>query len=210
MNTDDLIAALAADARPVQTVAQRMARLLPFAFAISVGAFLVFWGLRPDLVGALTSAPVIKTALPLMLAVLAYALALGQSYPDLRPTGRLAALWAFGLLLLAGLGASLFGSGISGLVAALSTSSLVVCLLSIPTLALPLLAAILLALSNGASLHPSRTGAVAGLAAGGGAAALYSLFCDQDAALYYLPAYTAAILLVSLAGAIIGTRLLRW
>ena len=62
-----------------------------------------------------------------------------------------------------------------------------------PALAVPLLAAVLWALSAGAPLHPGRTGAAGGLAAGALAAALYSLYCDQDTALFVLPAYGAAI-----------------
>lgn len=41
-------------------------------------------------------------------------------------------------------------------------------------------------------------------------AAIYSLYCDQDAALFVLPAYTAAIAFVALVGAATGARLLKW
>jgi hypothetical protein len=39
---------------------------------------------------------------------------------------------------------------------------------------------------------------------------MYSLYCDQDALLFYLPAYGLAVLGVAAAGAAAGARLLRW
>jgi hypothetical protein len=97
-----------------------------------------------------------------------------------------------------------------GLAASLGKPTLVTCLTTVPSLAIPLLAAVLWALSAGAPLRPGRAGAAAGLAAGALAAALYSLYCDQDEALFVLPAYGVAVLLVTLVGALAGARLLRW
>ena len=95
-------------------------------------------------------------------------------------------------------------------VAALATPSLATCLTSIPVLAVPLLGALLWALSAGAPRRPALAGALVGLAAGGLSAALYALFCTQDAALFVLPAYTTAILIVPLAGTLLGARTLAW
>lgn len=210
MRTEDLIGALAADTLPRASVQWRLARALPAAALLSLAALLLVWGTRPDLGRALTSAPVVKTLLPLGLAALATALALGLSRPEARPAGRILALGAFAAAILAGLVSAWAGAGDMGLVASLAKPSLTVCLVSVPVLALPILSGTLWALSAGAALRPRRAGAVAGLASGGLSAAIYSLYCTEDAALFFLPAYGAAILVVALIGGVAGARTLAW
>ena len=210
MNTDDLIAALSADMRPGLSVGQRLARALPGAMILAVLAFALFWGVRPDLAAAMTSPAALKPLLPLALAGLAGALALTLLRPEARGGRTAAALWVFAAALVAAFGAALGAGGLSGLLAALATPSLVICLVSIPVLAIPLLAAGLWAMSAGAPRRPALAGTLGGLAAGSLAAALYALFCDQDAALFLLPAYAAAIGIVTLAGTLLGARTLAW
>ncbi len=210
MKTDDLLSVLAADTVPQQTVDSRMLRALPVAIAISAAAVLLFWGLRPDLDAALGSAAVLKTVVPAVLAVLAAGLALALAHPGLRSDRRSMALGLFAAALAVALVILMVRDGLAGLTNALVTPSLAVCLLSIPVLALPVLGATLWALSSGATLHPRLSGAVAGLMAGGASATVYSLYCDQDAALFALPGYSAAILFVGLLGALAGPRFLNW
>jgi hypothetical protein len=210
MKTDELIAALAADTRPGPTVAQRLARVLPLAAAVAVAGFGLFWGVRPDLAAALASPAVLKSLLPLGLAALAGALALRLSRPEARGGRSAVALGAFGAALLAAFAVALVAGGLSGLAGALATPSLITCLTSIPLLALPLLGAALWALSAGASRRPALSGALGGLVAGGLAAGLYSLYCNQDSALFFLPAYATAILTVTLIGMLVGSRALAW
>jgi hypothetical protein len=210
MKTEDLIAALAADTRPGRSVAQHMARALPPALGVTVAAFVLFWGLRPDLAAALASGAALKTVVPLALAGLAGALALALARPGaavVRPALALA-LCGGGLGL--GLAVALVQGGGAGLVWAVATPSLWTCLASVPALALPVLGAALWALRSGAALRPGVTGGAAGLLAGGIGAAVYSLYCDQDGALFVLVAYGAAISAVVLIGAALGARALRW
>ena len=210
MKTEDLIGALAADTLPRTSVRQRLARAVPAAVLLSLAAFLAVWGTRPDLAAVLASSTVVKTLAPLLLAGLAGALALGLSRPEARPTGRTLALGAFAAAILAAFVTALARAGDMGLVASLAKPSLAICLLSIPVLSLPILAGALWALSAGAPLRPGRAGAVAGLAAGGLSASIYSFYCDQDAALFFLPAYAVAILFVALIGSVAGARMLAW
>jgi hypothetical protein len=147
---------------------------------------------------------------PLILAALAGALALDLARPEARPVAWAGAVAVVAALLLGGFLSALGDEASMGLVASLAKPSLVTCLATVPALAVPLLGAVLWALSVGAPTHPGRAGAAGGLAAGALAAALYSLYCDQDAALFVLPAYGAAVLLVTLAGALAGARVLRW
>lgn len=210
MKTDDLIAALAADTLPRLTVGQRLARSLPVAFAVAVALFALMRGVRPDLAAALASDAVLKTFVPLIVAAVAGALALGLARPEGRPVRLTLALALLGALVLGMFLVALGDDASMGLSASLGKPSLVTCLTTVPALALPLLAAALWSLSAGATASPSRTGAIGGLAAGALAAALYSLHCDQDTALFVIPAYGTAILMVTLAGGVAGLLLLRW
>lgn len=210
MRTDDLIAALAADTQPQAPVARQMAAPLLGAFGLTLVGFAFLWGIRPDLWSALASLAALKTLAPLVLVALAAAYALALAHPGRAARGRATALAA--VLALAGLAflAALAREGVAGLLGALAAPQLLTCLLSIPALAAPVLGVALWGLSFGASLRPRVTGAMAGLAAGSLAAATYSLYCDKDMVLFVLPAYGMAIAGVTLAGALIGERVLRW
>lgn len=210
MNTDDLISAIAADTLPQQSVRQRLGRALPAAMGVSLALFVVFWGPRADIAAALSSTTALKTLLPLVLVVLAGPLALALAHPGVRSDVRSAALGLFAAVLVAAFAIAVARGGLAGLAGALATPNLAVCLMSVPALALPVLGAVLWAISAGAALRPRLTGAVAGLMAGGLAASIYSLHCDEDAVLFFLPAYSAAILVTALIGAMSGPRLLKW
>ena len=210
MKTEDLISVLAADTMPGPSVARQLVRAMPLALGVSLGAFALWWGPRPDIGAALASLALLKTLVPLALVLVALLLALALVHPGRAQRGHAAALGVLvGLVVLAFL-AALLREGGAGLARVLSDPSLVTCLASVPVLGLPLLAAMMRGLSSGAALRPRLAGAAAGLVAGGGAAAIYSLHCDRDIALFVLPAYSAAIALVMLAGALLGPRLLRW
>jgi hypothetical protein len=210
MKTDDLIALMAADTTRAPAVPARLGRAVPVAVAVALGALVLFWGFRADLAGALGSAAVLKTLVPVALALLALWLARDLARPEARPVGR-AALLGLVLAALAGVFLVAMAGAESGALAmALAKPSLVTCLLSVPALSLPVLGAILWALSAGAPVAPVRSGAVAGLAAAGLGAGVYSLYCDVDMALFVLPAYGAAMLAVTAAGAVLGRFVLRW
>jgi hypothetical protein len=82
MKTDDLLTALAADTAPRLSSGDRMRRALPVGFALSLAAFLLVWGVRSDLLAALSSPAIVKTTAPLVIAGLAAALALHLSRPE--------------------------------------------------------------------------------------------------------------------------------
>lgn len=210
MRTQDLISALAADTLPQPPVIRQIGRALVPAVAVSVVAFILFWGARPDIVATLGSFAVLKTLGPLVLVLLSLAYALALSHPGVADERRKIALGGAILLCALLFMVDFTQQGLAGLVDALSTPSLLVCLLSVPVLAAPLLAAMLWGLSSGASMRPRVTGAAAGLAAGAAAAAIYSFYCDKDMVLFVLPAYSFAIGSVVLAGVLLGPRALEW
>ena len=84
------------------------------------------------------------------------------------------------------------------------------CLLSIPIIALVPFAVIMWAVRKAAPTNLTRTGALAGLVAGGVSAIAYALHCTDDSLPFVALWYGGTIVLCTLAGAATGPRLLRW
>lgn len=210
MKTDDLISALAADTLPGLSVRARLARAVPLALGVCLAMFFLIWGPRDDLAAALGSGAVFKTILPLTVAALAGWAGFVLVHPGMRSRTAMAVLGLGAGALVVVLAAMIGMAGMSRLSDALATPSLIICLLSIPALAGPVLGGVIWALSGGATVRPRLTGAVAGVIAGALAASVYSLYCNQDWALFVLPAYSAAILSIGALGALVGPRALSW
>lgn len=210
MKTEDLIAALAADTTPEASTGTRLLRVFPVAVLLSLLALLTLWHARADLATALTSMAVIKTALPIVLAVAALWLARGLS----RPEARVRAQWSVIGVLVAGcalaLAQGVVQSGATGMIEALSTPNLITCFVSIPILSALPLAAVIWAMKSGAPTNPRLAGAAAGLLAGAAGTAVYSLHCPEDSLLFFLPAYGSNMLIMVAAGMALGPRWLRW
>jgi hypothetical protein len=84
------------------------------------------------------------------------------------------------------------------------------CLLSIPIIAIVPFAVIMWAVRQAAPTNLRRTGALAGLVAGGVSATAYALHCTDDSLPFVALWYGGTIVLCTLAGALSGPRLLRW
>jgi hypothetical protein len=80
----------------------------------------------------------------------------------------------------------------------------------IAALAIPIFVAALCALRRLAPTRQRLGGFSAGCLAGGVAAALYALHCNESAVTFVVSWYTAGILLPGLVGMLIGPRVLRW
>lgn len=207
--TDDLIRDLAA--RPVPAAWSPAATLggMLSAVAITLALFWLVFGLRADLAGAMQQVPVLaKTALPVALSILAVGLALASARP-----GRRVTVWP--LLVPLGLGAVLVAARIaqgsaSPLMAELVGKTALACITSIMLMALLPLGAALLLARRAAPTRPALTGSLLGLAAGAGIAAGYALHCTEDSPLFFMTWYSLAICAVSVVGAVMGARLLRW
>jgi hypothetical protein len=212
MDTDRLIRTLAADndhrARPVALV---LAMALLVAAPFSLAMFWMELGVRPDVMTAMRNPFFdLKFLVTLALALPAIALAIHLSRPEAVTRG-----WAWLLLIPLGL----LGIGIGGemmmpqrlpMMTRLVGSNSKVCLAAIPLLSLPLLGAALIALRHGAPTRPALAGAVAGLLSSGLAATLYAAHCTDDSPLFVATWYTLATLLVTVVGALVGSRVLRF
>jgi hypothetical protein len=212
METDQLIRTLAADnahrARPVGFV---LALALLAAAPVSVGIFFAGLGVRPDVMTAMHNPFFdLKFAVTLALAISAMAVSLHLARPEASLHG-----WAWLLLIPAGI----LAAGISGemmmpqrlpMMTRLVGSNSRVCMMAIPLISLPLLAAALFGLRHGAPARPAVAGAIAGLLSAGLAATLYASHCTDDSPLFVATWYSIATAAVAAIGALAGSRVLRF
>jgi len=84
------------------------------------------------------------------------------------------------------------------------------CLISIPIIAILPFAVVVWTVRRMAPTDLTRTGALAGLVAGGISATGYALHCTDDSLPFIALWYGGTIALCTVAGAILGPRLLRW
>jgi hypothetical protein len=212
METDQLIRTLAADnAHHARSVGFVLGLALLSAAPVSVAMFLAGLGVRPDVMTAMHNPFFdLKFLVTLALAISAIAISLHLSRPEASLQG-----WAWLLLIPAGL----LVAGISGemmmpqrlpMMTRLVGSNSRLCLIAIPLISLPLLAAALFGLRHGAPARPAVAGAIAGLLSAGLAATLYASHCTDDSPLYVATWYTVATALVTAIGALAGSRLLRF
>lgn len=210
MKTEELIAALSADPVPAASAHERMARWILPGILIPFAALVLLWSMRPDIAAALASPVVAKTLVPLVLSGLGLWLALVLSRPVGRANTPRILLALSAVLLLANLVYQFARVGWGGFLTAIDTPNTVICLISVPVLAAIPLGVALWSMRAGAPSDASRAGAAAGLFAGTIAAAIYSLHCPVDNALFCLTIYSVPILVVTGLGMMLGRRLLRW
>jgi hypothetical protein len=213
MKTDDLIALLARDASPVKRGALPMrVGLLALLGAAGAFAILVPWiGMRPDLHEAMMGSTFwMKAVYTFGLSVAGFALVERLSRPGAK--GRIGwaiiALWIALALVFAS--RQLVTEAPDQMHAALMGSSWDKCPWRILVLSLPGLAALLWTMRRFAPTRPMLAGGAAGLLAGGLAATIYGLHCQETAAPFVAIWYSLGVLLSTLAGALIGSRFLRW
>jgi hypothetical protein len=213
MKTDDLISALAADAKSVEPP---IARTL--AVAVAVGAvlsFIVFlWvlGVRHDFSEVATTSMrfLFKFVLTLAVAIPAFFLVRALSRPDFVAGNRLWWLALAPVLLAIGVGLELVSVPEGLWHTRMIGHNAFACVTMIPLLSLAPLAAVLYALKAGAPANPTVAGAVGGLLSAGIAATLYASHCIDDSPLFVATWYPIGFVLMAALGALIGSRVLRW
>ena len=212
MKTSELIAALAADPVPEPIrLGRRVALALAIGLAGSVALYFLLLGPRPDIVAAsgtmrfwLKFVDSAAFALPTLL------LTLRLARPDAKP--RALALWLLApfILLAAGVIIELLIVPQSEWMSRLMGTTAMHCTITIPMLAAPVLAALIVALRAGAPLHAALTGALAGAASAGVAALVYASSCPGDSPLFVATWYPLATLICMGVGALAGRRFLAW
>ena len=213
MKTEELIDLLSTNIEPVDT--RKVVRTLQIAIVAGlVLAFLtciVTLGIRPDLDNAgVFGFLLVKMGFGVVVTVLGWHLLLKHTRPGGENHSRIflaavpfAALMALAAVNLISVPASHWGHLMMG-------ERWRECLLSIPIIAVVPFAVITWAVRMAAPTNLLRTGALAGLVAGGISAAAYALHCPDDSLPFVALWFGGTIVLCALAGAALGPRLLHW
>ena len=213
MKTDDLVALLSTNPEPVDrsSVVRTLFVALAAGTIVAVGVVLVGLGIRSDF---MTARAFIFLAVKLCFAVGVVGLALVYLTRLARPGGERAApsfvvtMPFLAIVLLAAISLGFAPSS--------HWSKMIVgdewleCVLSVPIIAIVPFAIAIWAVRRAAPTDLSRTGAFAGLIAGGVSAMAYALHCTDDSLPFVAVWYGGTIVLCTLAGAALGPRLLRW
>lgn len=213
MKTTDLVDMLSANVEPVGRglVGRTISIAVAAGAVIALGFMLVGLGVRADLTTI--------QAVAFLLLKLAFALAVvgvavlyltrlarpgaGRGMSPLTIAVPFAAIALLGAISLGDAPSSHWNRMIFG-------DAWLECLLSIPIIAVLPFAVTILAIRRAAPTNLVRSGAVAGLIAGGVSAMAYALHCTDDSLPFVAVWYGGTIVLCTLAGAVLGPRLLRW
>ncbi|WP_193334923.1 NrsF family protein [Devosia beringensis] len=211
--TDDLIARLATDLKPVRPDA--LPRLIMGAVLVSAVvaaiAMLMWLGTRADMATAPgTMMFWTKFGYTLALAMLGGVATLALARPD----GSIRWPWLAApvllALLLVGAVLQLANAAPDEMMPLVIGGTSLVCPWRIVVLALPVLLALLLAMRRLAPANPTLAGLAAGLFAGGTGAWIYSFACGEHGMMFVALFYTLGIAIVAGLGALLGRLLLRW
>ena len=213
MRTEELIAALASDARAVDPARadRRFFAWLAGGSALALLAMLLLMGPRADLAAAV-SLPMfwVKLAFPASLMIAAALVLRRLGYPGMR-LRRMPFALAVPVLVVWGLASlALFSAPAGTRVPMVMGSTWAVCLVSVALLSLP---AGILAFMAARTLAPTRltlAGAAAGLFAGSAGAWAYALHCPELQAPFLAVWYLIAMLVPAAAGALLGRAVLHW
>jgi hypothetical protein len=213
MKTDDLVALLSTNPEPVarRLVARTLGVALGTSSILALGITIVGLGVRSDL---MTARALIFVVIKLVFAVAIVSLALIYLTRLARPGAQRktsSLLIAMPFLVIVVLAAISLGLAPSS-----HWDKMIVgdqwlqCLVSVPVIAIVPFAISIWAVRRAAPTNLARTGAFAGLIAGGVSAVAYALHCTDDSLPFVAVWYGGTIVLCTLAGAALGPRLLRW
>ncbi len=212
MDTNELIRALAADARQqAASISSVWWGAVGLAILLAAAVFFTTLGPRPDIVTAAeTPRFLFKFVVTITLAASAFGLARALSRPDETWRKAMPYLAVAPVLVAMAVMVELFVLPPDTWSTSLVGTNSMVCLTYIPLMGIGPLTIFLLALRHGAPARPALAGAVAGLLAGGIAATLYAAQCTDDSPLFVATWYTIAIVGLALVGAVGAHRFARW
>ena len=214
MKTDELINLLSTNVDPVdrRQLVRAVAVGVAGAAVVALCAALLTLGVRPDLAQASALTYVIgKVAFSALVVLLAAFLLTRLSRPggERRARPAMALVPFAAILVLAALNLALAPS--SHWDGMIFGEMWLECLISIPIIAILPFAVIIWAVRRvAAPTDLVRTGAVAGMLAGGVSAMGYALHCTDDSLPFVALWYGGTIIFSTIAGAVLGPRLLRW
>ncbi len=212
MRTSELIAALAADPVPEKVdMRRRFAAALVVGVLAAAAIWAVFLGPRPDFGLVIHSVRFdLKFVNAIALALPSLFLLYRLARPDAKPG--LLALFLFTpvVLLAVAVVVELIVVPKDQWMARLVGHNMRYCTTMIPLMAAPILAALIIAMREGAPQNPGWTGALAGMASAGLAAFIYASHCTDDLPLFVATWYPFATAVCAGVGAWAGRRWLAW
>ena len=213
MKTEDLITMLTTNVEPVdhRQLKRTVGVAVMVGAAVALGAMLLVFGVRADL-SATGAVAFLLLKLAFMVALLVpasvYLLRLARPGGERRTPMAVVAAPFVAIVSLAAI--SLAFAPITYWDDMIVGDRWLECLLSIPVIAIVPFAAIILALRRAAPTDLVRAGALGGLMAGAVSATGYALHCMDDSLPFVALWYGGTIAICTLAGALLGPRLLRW
>jgi hypothetical protein len=212
LKTEDLIETLVED-RGVRSPKPRSVIALGLVLgAVAAGIlFICFLNPRPDIMqAAVTYRFLLKVVVALLIAASATVLAVDFARPEAVLRRRLYLIAVAPAMLAAASIAELIAMPEATWMPGMMGIKPVFCVIMICLLSIGPLVAFLAALRSGAPSNPGVAGALAGLASGGIAAAIFVIHCPNDSPLFLIVWYSFAIGLVTLVGYLAGRRWLAW
>ena len=213
MRTEDLIQKLSSNTRAISPRAaeQRVVFGLLIGGMAATALMIPWMGLRPDLPGAMMTAPfLMKWAYTISLGLIAATAVLHVARPDAPAWSGIWLVLVPVVLLGAMSGVELATTPLAQWVPMGLGRSWDECSARVALLALPVFAGLLWSFRSLAPTRLRSAGAVSGLAAGAFAATVYGLHCPEVSATFVLTWYTLGIATAAGFGALVGPRLLRW
>jgi hypothetical protein len=213
MKTDELISMLATSAQPVpaHAVGRRFAIALGIGLPAATVVMLVTLGLRPDLAEASTAMAFwMKLAFAACLALAGLVATERLARPGVQVGWAWAALAAPVLALWLAAAIALLGAAPEQRLDLVLGDTWAYCPFNIAMLSVPLFAATFWCMKDLAPTRLALAGASTGLLAGALSALVYALHCPESTAPFVGVWYVLGIAIPTLAGALLGPRLLRW
>jgi len=213
MKTDDLVALLSLNPEPVDRgwTVRTLGVAVGTGSVLALGFTIVALGVRPDL---MTARALIFVVIKLFFAIgivslaLVYLTRLARPGAQRKTSSFLIAMPFLVIVVLAAISLGLAPS--SHWDKMIAGDQWLECLVSVPVIAIVPFAISIWAVRRAAPTNLARTGAFAGLIAGGVSAMAYTLHCTDDSLPFVAVWYGGTIVLCTLAGAALGPRLLRW
>lgn len=213
MKTDELVALLSTNTEPVDRglVVRTLLVALGAGSILALAITIFGLGVRPDIMGSGALgfvAAKVSFAVGISSLALVYLAKLARPGGERKPRSYLVAMPFLVIVAIAAI--------TLGLAPSSHWNKMIVgdewleCLVSIPVIAILPFAVSIWAVRQAAPTNLARTGAFAGLVAGGVSAMAYALHCTDDSLPFVAVWYGGTIVLCTLAGAAMGPRLLRW
>jgi hypothetical protein len=211
MRTEQLIADLASDVRPVPWPAWRLSLAMIAGWALALIGLIAAFGSPLDPVAQRgLAASAMKLLYPLIIAVFGAAAALAAGRPGDRSRWRLAPIGVAIVITIVLAAIELAAAPPVARDELMFGTTLARCVTSVALASIPVFVGLTWAFRLLAPTRPAFAGFLIGLASGGAAAAAYALFCPELSKAFLITAYTPAMLIPAVLGAIAGPRLLRW